>query len=345
MKNKDKDVSYGQWKQQQGILIGCCIVLFIVVLAVIAGKLLSDKRQHDALVQAQVEAAEPSSSGDSKRKVSYDGKTYEYNQKLTNILFLGVDKKSEVELQDTPGTAGQADCIMLLTLNEETQVCDILQISRDTMTEVDIYDVNGEYYTSVDAQIATQYAYGNGEKSSCWAMNKTVSELLNDLPIDAYISMNIEAISTITDAIGGVTITIPEDYTGIDQAFVKGSTVTLTGEMSEKYVRYRDTTVSGSNDNRMKRQVEYITALLSAVKNSVGKEESYYDRFSSYLTPYMVTDMDARQIDNFTQYTFKPEDTKYLPGEMKEGKEHDEFYVDNEELHKQLIETFYKLVD
>lgn len=345
MKNKDKDVSYGQWKKQRGILIGCCIMLFVVVLVVIAGKLLSDKRQHDAIVQAQVEAAEPSSSSDSKRKVLYDGKTYEYNQKLTNILFLGVDKKSEVELQDTPGTAGQADCIMLLTLNEETQVCDVLQISRDTMTEVDIYDMNGEYYTSVDAQIATQYAYGNGEKSSCWAMNKTVSELLNDLPIDAYISMNIEAISTITDAIGGVTITIPEDYTGIDSAFVKGSTVTLTGEMAEKYVRYRDTEVSGSNEGRMKRQVEYITALLTAVKNLVGKGESYYNRFSSYLIPYMVTDMDARQIDDFTQYIFKPEDTKYLPGEMKEGQEHDEFYVNKEELQKQLIETFYKLVD
>ena len=84
------------------------------------------------------------------------------------------------------------------------------------MTDIDIYDANGNYYTSVNAQLATQYAYGNAEQSSCWAKKKTVSELLFDLPIDGYVSLNIDAISTMNDAVGGVEITIPEDYTVID---------------------------------------------------------------------------------------------------------------------------------
>lgn len=340
MKNENKEMEYSQWKKQRNVWVGCGLAVLIVVLAVTAFYLLAEKRQRDAEVQAKIDKTAPSDTG---RTVLYDGKSYEYRQELTNILFLGVDKEEEVKLQGTPGTAGQADCIMLMTLNEEEQTGSLLQISRDTMTEVDIYDVNGEYYTSVEAQVATQYAYGNGEKSSCWAMNKTVSELLNDLPIDAYISIRMDAIGTMTEALGGVTMTIPEDYTDIDPVFVKGSTVTLDSGLAEKYIRYRDTEITGSNDNRMQRQVEFITALMAAVKNSVRGEESYYDRFSSYLMPYMVTDMDARQVDTFANFEFNAAETKYLPGEMKKGEEHDEFYVDKEKLQKELIETFYRL--
>ena len=232
---------------------------------------------------------------------------------------------------------------MILSLDEKTQTGKILQISRDTMTDVDIYDVNGNFYTSVEAQIATQYAYGNGEKSSCWAMEKTVSELLYELPIDAYISLNIESISILNDAVGGVTLTIPEDYTEVDPAFVQGAVVTMTGEQAEKYVRYRDTNVTGSNNGRMQRQVQYITALVQALKSTAGAEGSYYERFSSFLKPYMVTDMNAQQIDSFATYEFNSEETQYLPGEVRQGAEHDEFYVDEENLYDLLLKTFYKL--
>lgn len=346
MKNeKKRGKSYLQ-KRRRNIMIGCGMAAVIAILGITAGKLLMEKRQYEEKMQEEIQArGGDSKQSDAGRSVVYDGKNYEYNRKLTNILFLGVDKTEEVKLQGTPGTAGQADCIILLSLNEETQTCDIIQISRDAMTDVDIYDANGNYYTSVEAQIATQYAYGNGEKSSCWAMNKTVSELLFDLPIDAYISLNINAISKLNDAVGGVALTVSDDYTAIDPAFVKGSTITLSGEQAERYVRYRDINVSGSNEGRMRRQVEYVTALIEAAKNAVGEENSYYERFSSYLMPYMVTDMDAKQIDSFTSYEFHPEETWYLPGEMKAGEEHDEFYVDEKKLQEKLIKTFYKLAD
>ena len=75
----------------------------------------------------------------------------------------------------------------------------MLQVSRDSMTDVDIYDANGNYYTSVRAQIATQYAYGDGKQSSCLAMEKTVSELLYDLPIAGYVSLDIAGIHAMQD--------------------------------------------------------------------------------------------------------------------------------------------------
>ena len=340
MKNDKKHGNHSRRLSISSMILAGCVVIMIGALGVLAGKLLLDHRQEVAKAQAQEEQVTQSSN---PQTVTYQGQTYEYNRELTNILFMGVDKKEEVTLQDTPGTAGQADCIMILSLDENTQTGKVLQISRDTMTDVDIYDVNGNFYTSVEAQIATQYAYGNGEKSSCWAMEKTVSELLYELPVDAYISLNIDSISTLNDAVGGVTLTIPEDYTEVDPAFVQGAVITMTGEQAERYVRYRDTNVTGSNNGRMQRQVQYITALVQALKHTAGAEGSYYERFSSFLKPYMVTDMNAQQIDGFANYEFESEETQYLPGEVREGAEHDEFYVDEDDLYDLVIKTFYKL--
>lgn len=341
MKSKKKGNSTR--KKLKVFAAGCAVTAVIAALGVTAVKLLKEERRREEVVKVMVEEQNGKAvQNRAKRTITYKDKEYVYNRDIMNILFLGVDKTETVELQETPGTAGQADCIMLLSLNEADQTCEIMQISRDTITEIDVYDTAGNLYTKVQAPIATQYAYGNGEKSSCWAMNKTVSELLFDLPIDAYISLNINAISTLNDAVGGVKLSIPEDYTEIDPQFTKGAVLTLNGEQAEKYVRYRDTSVSGSNEGRMRRQVEYVTALLTAVRSEVGEEGSYFDRYSSYLKPYMVTDMDAKQIDTFAGYQFDPANTWYLPGELKFGEEHDEFHVNNDELHDILIKKFYK---
>lgn len=287
--------------------------------------------------------AQPAASQAETDIILYDGHKYRYNYDLENILFLGIDKKEEVTIKDTPGVAGQSDCVMVLSMDKVNKTAKILQISRDAMTDIDIYDANGNYYTTVTAQLATQYAYGNGGKSSCWASKKTVSELLFGLPLDGYISLNMDAISALNDGVGGVTLTIPEDYTNIDAAFVKGSQVTLDGAQAEHYVRYRDTAVRGSNSGRMERQVQYISALITALKAKAGGMRNYYNMFESLLEPYLVTDLSAEQMNDLANYRFIQEETRYVPGEARAGEEHEEFYVNDENLQQLLIEMFYKL--
>lgn len=101
------------------------------------------------------------------------------------------------------------------------------------MADVKIYGLEGDYLSTETAQIATQYAYGDGEMRSCQLSREAVSTLLYDIPINDYLSLNMAGIAPITDQIGGVEITIPEDYTAIDPAFVQGSTIVLNGELSE----------------------------------------------------------------------------------------------------------------
>ncbi len=275
--------------------------------------------------------------------VYYNGEAYKYNYNLKNILFMGIDNNAEMGLENTPGTAGQADCIMLLSMDRENRTAYILQISRDSMTDIDIYDMNGNYYTTIQAQLATQYAYGNGGTSSCFAMKKTVSELLYELPIDGYVAMDIAAVSKINDALGGVTVTIPEDYTAIDPAFVKGETITLNGEQAERYVRYRDITVTGDNHFRMQRQTQYIPALLETFKSEAGDTEEEIKRLYSLVSPYIVTDLTVDGLMELSKYSWDAEQVTFVEGEAKAGEEFEEFYVDDEKLQESIMKMFYKL--
>ena len=330
-------------KKMKKVLLPLCAILLAIVLLLAIASMLEKKTSQSGKTQDSGSSGEVVSQSDSSHNtIVYEGNTYEYNYNLENYLFLGVDTEEEVVLQDTPGTAGQADCIMILSMDKETREGRILQISRDSMTDVDLYDANGNYYTTINAQIATQYAYGNGKDTSCWAMKKTVSELLYGLPLDGYISLNIEGIRAMNDAVGGVTITIPEDYTFIDPAFVEGSQITLTGEQAERYVRYRDINQQGSNNGRMKRQVQYIPALISAIREQAGSSGDFYGTYQNILAPYMVTDMSVDQINRLSDYALSDE-VAYVPGEAVPGEQNEEFVVNEEELKELLIKMFYKI--
>ena len=276
-------------------------------------------------------------------QITYEGKQYRYNTNLINILFLGIDNSSGMKDDNMPSEAGQSDCLILLTLDKEKKEARILQIPRDTMTEVDVYNVGGNIFTTLQAQIALQYAYCIGGESSCVATKKAVSELLYDLPIDGYLAMDYTSIATVNDAIGGVELTIPKDYTMINPAFQEGVTLKLTGEQAHNYVRWRDTDTSFSNYDRMDRQVQYILAMIDGLQENVKKNNNDYSDLYSLIEKTMVTNLNESQVKQLLEYHLNAKNVEFLPGEAQKGEIYEEFYVNGENLKKMLIETFYIL--
>ena len=276
----------------------------------------------------------------SGKEITWQGKKYIYNEDIRNILFLGVDKKEEMQAQEYAGRGGQADCIILLSMNTREKTATMINISRDSMTDVDVYDMSGNFVGSDRMQLALQYAYGDGEKRSCWLMKKAVAELLKDIPIHGYLALNIEGISVINDVLGGVEITIPEDYTSIDEAFVQGTTLTLTGDQAERYVRYRDIEILGSNNGRMERQNQYLHALVQLLKEKISEDSSTIDILFSAGKPFMTTDLTAEQMEKYADYTLNDSYIK-VPGETQKGNKHDEYIVDEKKLQDVLIKMLY----
>ena len=111
--------------------------IFFVILAIIAIAagvfvLLEYKdRQSVKSMPAQVQTSDVSGESEtvqektSGTKITWQGKEYTYNQSIRNILFIGVDKKEEMQIKDYAGRGGQADCLILLSLNtrEKRRLC------------------------------------------------------------------------------------------------------------------------------------------------------------------------------------------------------------------------------
>lgn len=275
----------------------------------------------------------------SYRTITYNGKKYTYNDNITTLLFMGIDQHEPVTENGYKGTGGRSDCLILFILDSESQTTKMLEISRDSMVDVAVHDVNGDYATDMKMQITMQYAYGDGANKSCRLTKDVVSELLYGIPIDEYLSMNIDGISTVTDAVGGVTISVPQDYTDIDASFKQGATVVLDGEHAEKYVRKRDITVLGSNDMRMERQMQYVKALVAQLQSS-SSDMMTYQRLLDEASPYLVTDMAADDMYTLAKYTLEQDEYK-VPGQTVEGDAHDEYIVDESALRDMIVDLFY----
>lgn len=320
-----------------------CFLTAAVLLLPAAGLLTGCGQQEEAASEASAET-ETVSQAVSSYDLEYNGKYYDYNRDLTNILFLGIDKSDVIDTEyEMPGDAGQSDCIILLSLNDETQEGMILQINRNTMVELDLYDSAGSYAESLTGQIALQYAYSTGGSKSCYAAKKKIQELLYGLQIDGYLALDVSGIPEINDALGGVEVTCSYDYTDIDSAYTEGSTVQLEGETAQTFVQYRDTTVFNSVEDRMHRQVDYVTGLITTMNHSGG--EDLYDILEPYFDTYIISDLQADEMNALKNYTYLTDDVLYLPGETQMGEKYEEFYTDADALQELIIETFYTEVD
>lgn len=271
--------------------------------------------------------------------ITYEGKKYKYNYNLRNILFMGVDKKEAFKEEDV-GAGGQSDSLILLSMDPDKKTTTLLEISRETMTEIDVYDLSGNFMGKRWAQITLQYAYGDGKKESCQLTKSAVSSLLYEVPIQSYFALTVEGISIITEAIGGVELTVPEDYTDINPLFKEGATVNLKGKLAEQYVRKRDITVTGSNTGRMNRQSQFLAALAQKIQQKGAESKQWFLPILPKIDPYMVTDVSVDELEELSQYEMT-EPIEVVPGKVQEGEKHDEFIVDNDELQKLVIKLFY----
>lgn len=334
------------------ILIGTGIALAALLITAAAAFLIlravgKSSLKANTVSAAPVLAADTETGYEEEGVVYYNGQKYRYNEELTTMLFIGVDSREDtLEESETLGNGGQADAIFLLVVDEANQRMSVIAIPRDTMTRIDVYDLSGQYYNTVEAQLALQYAYGDGALLSCEMMEKAVSNLMYQLPIHACVAVNMNAIGVANDAVGGVTLTaledLEEDYGSM---YKKGETVTLMGDEARLYVQARNEDEDYSAVNRLARQKQYLLAFIgqavSAVKSDLTLPLTLYNE----LSEYMVTDLSASEITYLATVaincSFSEEDFHIIAGEQKKGNIYEEYCVDEDALYEMLLEVFY----
>jgi len=276
--------------------------------------------------------------------VRYQGVHYRYNEDILTFLFMGIDKETEVKVSENGLDGGQADALFLLVMNPHNKELFLINIPRDTMTEIDRYDGNGYFVATDKAQLALQHSYGDGLQASCERTRRAVARLFYELPIHGYCAVNMGAVPMLNDAVGGVEVVAPEDviYTDIRE----GDRVLLKGEAAYNYLHNRDTTVPWSAAGRLERQKQYLTAYAAAAMEAMKKDITLPVTLYNTLSKYMVTDISLDEAGYLAVqamgYHFGENNMYTLEGERVMGEEYEEFYADETALYELILKIFYE---
>jgi LCP family protein required for cell wall assembly len=265
----------------------------------------------------------------------HNGNAYYYNKDLVNILFIGVDKEN---LSDNNGK--QADAIYLVSADFKQNKANIMAISRNTLTDIEIYDMNGEYLDTENKQICLSYAYGKDDVESSNLTSKAVSRLLYDIPINGYYTVFMDSIGDIVDSVGGVAVTVPEDMTEYSPEWKKGAKVKINGEKAMLYLTYRQ----DSSEQRLQRQKQFISSFVSSAKKAVAKNISLPLNMYKKLAKNTVTDVDATSAVYLASEIMKAEfEIIQIPGKVGFDGTYETFEADESALYEQVLDVFYKV--
>lgn len=276
----------------------------------------------------------------------YNGEEYVLKDDIETVLILGLDKFENADAESYNNDK-QADFLMLLVIDHNESTCTALHINRDTMAEMSILGVAGDKVGTITKQIALAHTYGNGKEVSCRNTAEAVSDLLMNIEIDHYISVTMDAVSVYNDFVGGVEVTVLDDFGGIDDTLVKGETVHLMGEHALNYVRTRYGLDDSTNSHRMIRQRQYIEALYNKTVSVMETDESFIVNAGLKLSDYIVSDYSGNALENLAKkiegYKFK--EICELEGNTVIGEMHMEFYPDEYSIKETVVALFYELKD
>lgn len=206
-----------------------------------------------------------------------------------NIALLGIDSRA-----DDYGLGNRSDCMIIASINQETNAVKLISVYRDTYVYV---TENG---TKRLDKITHAYSYGGAQNTL-----KSLNEAM-DLNITEFVTVNFDAVIAAVDSLGGVYIDIDKseikyvnDYIDAtsESSGVKSSHIThsgrqkLDGVQAVSYTRVRYT--AGGDYKRTERMRTVVEAMLSKAKTlNVGQLNSFADT----ILPKIRTNISTSEI-------------------------------------------------
>ena len=315
-------------------------VVVVCILAVLAGRFLDNQ---------EVYSDSDFASGKLPNTIEIDGVTYRHKTRVKTYLFMGIDERS-VKAADNEAEyvgTGQCDVLELVVVDQNANTYAVLPINRDTITAVKSLEDDGTYIATSDVQIALAHANGDGGEMSCENTVDAVSNLLNGQRIDGYAALYMDSIGVINRLAGGITVPIEDDFSQADPTLKIGSTVTLTDEQAELYVRRRMDVGDGTNEGRMRRQSVYLNELKRVFEQKFSEDESQVKKVYESLEDYMVTNLTGKDCSKLAKAMLKNKSLGELQIEGTVSLDelgYRQFIPDEDSLMQTVLLLFYDVV-
>jgi LCP family protein required for cell wall assembly len=167
----------------------------------------------------------------------------------TTFLLVGSDTRSHPASGTAPD--GRSDAIMIARLSADRQHAQLVSIPRDSWVPIPGHGTS---------KINAAYAWGGAT-----LLIQTV-EQLTGVRIDHYVAVDFDGINQVTDALGGVDVTVAATTTNGPYTFTAGPNH-ITGEMARWYLGQRHELAGGDFD-RVKRQQTYLRSVFNKLFSS-----------------------------------------------------------------------------
>lgn len=288
------------------IALGVLVVGLVAIGVVIYGQLTNDDytslfvqtSESDGTVDIDPAVSGIQTAPTEDATFTYNGKTYKKNKDVVNIVFLGIDSTTERDI------GNHSDMMIVCAVNTVSKKATMITVPRDMWTDVSKIDKKtGKISEMIKQRLNTAYLYGGGPNTYGAANAKaciqkflerkneleTPLDFTLDIPIPFFVSIDMDGISKISDAVGGIEATLD---TTIPDVGKKGQKILLKGKVAEDYLRDRHNT-AGSDFGRTARQRGFMILLAKKIK-SLGAVDMATKLFEPFKT-YGHTDMNLDQ--------------------------------------------------
>ena len=275
-----------------------------------------------------------------------NGTEYVYRKAdLTTLLLIGVDREGLNAGESlTARSNTQADFLLLIVLDRANKTVTPIQIDRDAIVPVNVYGVLGNLTGSREMQICLAQGFGKSLDANCRNTVTAVSGMLLGIPVDHYMVYDLSAINVLNDLLGGVTVTIEDDFSALDASMQVGSKVTLRGAQAELFVRARMSVGDGMNTSRLRRQRAYMESALNIVSEKSSIDSSFIQGMINGMEGYYASDMNRGYVVNLFNralgYDVRP--IRVTDGEHGVGKDgFMECYLNEESIKRMMLEVCF----
>lgn len=280
-----------------------------------------------------------------KTYITYKGERYYYNDNLTTLMLIGIDQ-SEAEGRENLGA--RSDTMVVCAIDVVENTIKMIICPRDTRALIRHIDTDGNVYKEDYNKLNSSFPYGGGNQDRNKGAENVVynvQRLLScdgkyNIPLEKYGGINMDGVSPLNNAVGGVTVTLKESVTGVGK---EGQTVKLNGDQAFTFcIQRKIAGMDGSDISRGQRQMQFLMGLAKSVKNlQVTQIPSIYSSLTKYVFTNLSTDemvAYAKILKNINLDTMQQTQLAGRSGTVGGGSG---WVLDEEALEQTIIDTFY----
>lgn len=125
---------------------------------------------------------------------------------------MGTDASGNEDAKGEAYQGSMADFLMLMMIDETDKKYGFMPLNRDTVTDIQMIDHNGDLMDYRKLYLCTAHWYGGSKRQSCINTADAVSDFLHGVPVNGYLAIPMDHISDLNHVLGGVTVTLEDDF-------------------------------------------------------------------------------------------------------------------------------------